>query len=161
MCIQVLGASNRKCAHIGDVIITIIKEAVPNMPLEKSEVVRAVVIRTCKEFEHDNKMMIRSDDNAIVVIDQEGNPKGTRVFGLVSHEIETIEFHENSFIGSQSIISTDRSCRNILLIVHQMIHGSIHCTSGIFLKEDRTCLLYRDQEFLRIHSSWVTILLQI
>jgi large subunit ribosomal protein L14 len=58
MCIQVLGASNRKCAHIGDVIIAIIKEAVPNMPLEKSKVVRAVVIRTCKEFEHDNGMMI-------------------------------------------------------------------------------------------------------
>jgi large subunit ribosomal protein L14 len=50
MCIRVLGASNRKCAHIGDVIIAIIKEVVPNMPLEKSEVVRVVVICTYKEF---------------------------------------------------------------------------------------------------------------
>ena len=113
MCIRVLGASNRKCAHIGDVIIAIIKEAVPNMPLEKSEVVRAVVIRTCKEFERDNGMMIRSDDNAVVVIDQEGNPKGTRVFWSGCSGIETIEFHENSFIGSRSIISTDRSCKNL------------------------------------------------
>jgi large subunit ribosomal protein L14 len=79
MCIRVLGASNRKCSHIGDVIITIIKEAVPNMPLEKLKVVRVVVTRTCKEFERDNGMMIRSNDNAAVVIDQEGNPKGTQV----------------------------------------------------------------------------------
>jgi large subunit ribosomal protein L14 len=92
MCIRVLGASNRKCAHIGDVIIAIIKEAVPNMPLEKSEVVRAVVIRTCKEFERDNGMMIRSDDNAAVVIDQEGNPKGTRVFGPVAQELRQLNF---------------------------------------------------------------------
>jgi len=92
MCIRVLGASNRKCAHIGVVIIAIIKEAVPNMPLEKSEVVRAVVIRTCKEFERDNGMMIRSDDNAAVVIDQEGNPKGTRVFGPVAQELRQLNF---------------------------------------------------------------------
>ena len=92
MCIRVLGASNRKYAHIGDVIIAIIKEAVPNMPLEKSEVVRAVVIRTCKEFERDNGMMIRSDDNAAVVIDQEGNPKGTRVFGPVAQELRQLNF---------------------------------------------------------------------
>jgi large subunit ribosomal protein L14 len=92
MCIRVLGASNRKCAHIGDVIIAIIKEAVPNMPLEKSEVVRAVVIRTCKKFERDNGMMIRSYDNAEVVIDQEGNPKGTRVFGPVAQELRQLNF---------------------------------------------------------------------
>nr|YP_004891445.1 ribosomal protein L14 [Pseudotsuga sinensis var. wilsoniana]YP_010184937.1 ribosomal protein L14 [Pseudotsuga brevifolia]YP_010204483.1 ribosomal protein L14 [Pseudotsuga sinensis]AET46404.1 ribosomal protein L14 [Pseudotsuga menziesii var. menziesii]AXQ02088.1 ribosomal protein L14 [Pseudotsuga menziesii var. glauca]AXQ02162.1 ribosomal protein L14 [Pseudotsuga macrocarpa]QVH34616.1 ribosomal protein L14 [Pseudotsuga brevifolia]UAV84908.1 ribosomal protein L14 [Pseudotsuga sinensis] len=92
MCIRVLGASNRKYAHIGDVIIAIIKEAVPNMPLEKSEVVRAVVIRTCKELERDNGMMIRSDDNAAVVIDQEGNPKGTRVFGPVAQELRQLNF---------------------------------------------------------------------
>jgi large subunit ribosomal protein L14 len=58
MCIRVLGASNHKFSHIGDVIIAIIKEAVPNMPLEKLEVVRVVVIRTYKEFECDNGMMI-------------------------------------------------------------------------------------------------------
>nr|YP_009132493.1 ribosomal protein L14 [Abies koreana]YP_009388126.1 ribosomal protein L14 [Abies sibirica]YP_009522044.1 ribosomal protein L14 [Abies concolor]YP_009522112.1 ribosomal protein L14 [Abies religiosa]YP_009575881.1 ribosomal protein L14 [Abies chensiensis]YP_009642594.1 ribosomal protein L14 [Abies alba]YP_009653110.1 ribosomal protein L14 [Abies fargesii]YP_009653184.1 ribosomal protein L14 [Abies kawakamii]YP_009653258.1 ribosomal protein L14 [Abies fanjingshanensis]YP_009653332.1 riboso len=92
MCIRVLGASNRKSAHIGDVIIAIIKEAVPNMPLEKSEVVRAVVVRTCKELERDNGMMIRSDDNAAVVIDQEGNPKGTRVFGPVAQELRQLNF---------------------------------------------------------------------
>nr|YP_008965067.1 ribosomal protein L14 [Agathis dammara]YP_009121337.1 ribosomal protein L14 [Araucaria heterophylla]YP_009512046.1 ribosomal protein L14 [Araucaria angustifolia]YP_009722055.1 ribosomal protein L14 [Araucaria araucana]YP_009722136.1 ribosomal protein L14 [Araucaria bidwillii]YP_009917300.1 ribosomal protein L14 [Araucaria cunninghamii]AJF42026.1 ribosomal protein L14 [Araucaria scopulorum]AJF42109.1 ribosomal protein L14 [Araucaria muelleri]AJF42189.1 ribosomal protein L14 [Araucaria ber len=92
MCIRVLGASNRKYAHIGDVIIAIIKEVAPNMPLEESEVVRAVVIRTCKELKRDNGMIIRSDDNAAVVIDQQGNPKGTRVFGSVARELRQLNF---------------------------------------------------------------------
>ncbi|KAK2976947.1 hypothetical protein RJ640_028750, partial [Escallonia rubra] len=80
MCIRIIGASNRRYAHIGDVIVVVIKEAVPNMPLERSEVVRAVIVRTCKELKRDNGMIIRYDDNAAVVIDQEGNPKGTREF---------------------------------------------------------------------------------
>lgn len=92
MCIRVLGTSNRKYAHIGDVIIAVIKEVVPNMPLEKSEVVRAVVIRTCKELKRDNGMIIRSDDNAAVVIDQQGNPKGTRIFGSVARELRQLNF---------------------------------------------------------------------
>ncbi|KAG9438612.1 hypothetical protein H6P81_021435 [Aristolochia fimbriata] len=79
MCIRILGASNRRYAHIGDVIVAVIKEAVPNMPLQRSEVIRAVIVRTCKELKRDNGMIIRYDDNAAVVIDQEGNPKGTRV----------------------------------------------------------------------------------
>ncbi|KAK2976946.1 hypothetical protein RJ640_028749 [Escallonia rubra] len=82
MCIRIIGASNRRYAHIGDVIVAVIKEAVPNMPLERSEVVRAVIVRTCKELKRDNGMIIRYDDNAAVVIDQEGNPKGTRVCTL-------------------------------------------------------------------------------
>nr|QYB22080.1 ribosomal protein L14 [Phyllocladus trichomanoides]BBF91094.1 ribosomal protein L14 [Phyllocladus aspleniifolius] len=92
MCIRVLGTSNRKYAHIGDVIIAVIKEVVPNMPLEESEVVRAVVIRTCKELKRDNGIIIRSDDNAAVVIDQQGNPKGTRVFGSVTRELRQLNF---------------------------------------------------------------------
>lgn len=83
MCIRIIGASNRRYAHIGDVIVAVIKEAVPNMPLEKSEVVRAVIVRTCKELKRDSGMIIRYDDNAAVVIDQEGNPKGTRIFGAI------------------------------------------------------------------------------
>nr|QYB22243.1 ribosomal protein L14 [Prumnopitys andina]QYB22573.1 ribosomal protein L14 [Prumnopitys amara]BBF91176.1 ribosomal protein L14 [Prumnopitys andina] len=92
MCIRVLGTSNRKYAHIGDVIIAVIKEVVPNMPLEESEVVRAVVIRTCKELKRDNGMIVRSDDNAAVVIDQQGNPKGTRIFGSVARELRQLNF---------------------------------------------------------------------
>ena len=84
MCIRIIGAGNHRYAHIGDVIVAVIKEAVPNMPLERSEVIRAVIVRTCKELKRDNGMIIRYDDNAAVVIDQEGNPKGTRVFGAIA-----------------------------------------------------------------------------
>jgi large subunit ribosomal protein L14 len=92
MCIQILGASNRKYAHIGDIIIAVVKEAVPNMPLKKSEIVRAVVVRTCKELKRKNGTIIQFDDNAAVVINQEGNPKGTRVFGPVARELREYDF---------------------------------------------------------------------
>ena len=92
MCIQILGASNRKYAHIGDIIIAVVKEAVPNMPLKKSEIVRAVVVRTCKELKRKNGSILQFDDNAAVVINQEGNPKGTRVFGPVARELREYNF---------------------------------------------------------------------
>nr|QWW92738.1 ribosomal protein L14 [Tayloria sp. 49123] len=92
MCIQILGASNRKYAHIGDIIIAVVKEAVPNMPLKKSEIVRAVVVRTCKELKRQNGTIIQFDDNAAVIINQEGNPKGTRVFGPVARELRESNF---------------------------------------------------------------------
>nr|YP_009240136.1 ribosomal protein L14 [Sciadopitys verticillata]AMO00751.1 ribosomal protein L14 [Sciadopitys verticillata]BAK86733.1 ribosomal protein L14 [Sciadopitys verticillata]BAW34555.1 ribosomal protein L14 [Sciadopitys verticillata]BCK60724.1 ribosomal protein L14 [Sciadopitys verticillata] len=92
MCIRVLGANNRKYAYIGDIIIAVVKEALPNMPLQESEIVRAVVIRTRKELKRDDGMIIRSDDNAAVVIDQKGNPKGTRVFGSVVEELRQFNF---------------------------------------------------------------------
>ena len=92
MCIRVIGASNRRYAHIGDVIVAVIKEAVPNTPLERSEVIRAVIVRTCKELKRDNGMIIRYDDNAAVVIDQEGNPKGTRIFGAIARELRQLNF---------------------------------------------------------------------
>nr|CAA31717.1 ribosomal protein L14 [Spinacia oleracea] len=88
MCIRIIGASNRRYARIGDVIVAVIKEAIPNTPLERSEVIRAVVVRTCKELKRDNGMIIRYDDNAaVVIIDQEGNPKGTRIFGAIAREL--------------------------------------------------------------------------
>nr|AQM39416.1 ribosomal protein L14 [Thuja standishii]ATL15378.1 ribosomal protein L14 [Thuja standishii] len=97
MCIRVLGAGNRNTANIGDIIIAIIKEAAPNMPLQESEVVRAVVIRTCKELKRIDGMIIRSDDNAAVVIDQKGNPRGSRVFGSVTEELR--EFNLTKIIS--------------------------------------------------------------
>ncbi|KAJ0989602.1 hypothetical protein J5N97_007958 [Dioscorea zingiberensis] len=66
--------------------------SVPNMPLERSEVIRAVIVRTCKELKRDNGIIIRYDDNAAVVIDQEGNPKGTRVFGAIPRELRQLNF---------------------------------------------------------------------
>nr|YP_010601490.1 ribosomal protein L14 [Eremogone acicularis]YP_010601575.1 ribosomal protein L14 [Eremogone brevipetala]YP_010601660.1 ribosomal protein L14 [Eremogone bryophylla]YP_011014174.1 ribosomal protein L14 [Arenaria roborowskii]WAM61066.1 ribosomal protein L14 [Eremogone acicularis]WAM61151.1 ribosomal protein L14 [Eremogone brevipetala]WAM61236.1 ribosomal protein L14 [Eremogone bryophylla]WQA10580.1 ribosomal protein L14 [Arenaria roborowskii] len=87
MCIRIIGTSNRRYARIGDIIVAVIKEAISNSPLERSEVIRAVIVRTCKELKRDNGMIIRYDDNAAVIIDQEGNPKGTRVFGAITREL--------------------------------------------------------------------------
>jgi len=83
MCIRVLG-SNRTYAGIGDVIIAVVKDALPNMPVKKSDVVRAVVVRTKKQLRRDSGNVIRFDDNAAVIINKDNNPRGTRVFGPVA-----------------------------------------------------------------------------
>nr|YP_010209473.1 ribosomal protein L14 [Linum lewisii]UBA16914.1 ribosomal protein L14 [Linum lewisii]UFH78838.1 ribosomal protein L14 [Linum leonii]UKQ02602.1 ribosomal protein L14 [Linum strictum] len=92
MCIRIIGTSNRRYAHIGDIIVAVIKEAMPNSPLEKSEVIRAVIVRTCKELKRNNGMKIRYDDNAAVIINKEGNPKGTRIFGAIAQELRELNF---------------------------------------------------------------------
>nr|QEV84630.1 ribosomal protein L14 [Hexalectris nitida] len=92
MCIRIIGTGNHRYAHIGDVIVAVIKEAVPNMPIERSEIIRAVIVRTCKELKRDNGIIIRYDDNAAVIIDQEGNPKGTRIFGAIVRELRQLNF---------------------------------------------------------------------
>nr|YP_011034556.1 ribosomal protein L14 [Goeppertia makoyana]WRI58260.1 ribosomal protein L14 [Goeppertia makoyana] len=92
MCIRIIGAGNHQYAHIGDVIVAVIKKAVPHMPLERSEVIRAVIVRTCKELKRNNGMIIQYNDNAAVVIDKEGNPKGTRVFGAITWELRQLNF---------------------------------------------------------------------
>nr|YP_009433838.1 ribosomal protein L14 [Hypolytrum nemorum]ANP26052.1 ribosomal protein L14 [Hypolytrum nemorum]QIB72659.1 ribosomal protein L14 [Cyperus glomeratus]QIB72751.1 ribosomal protein L14 [Cyperus difformis]QIT06843.1 ribosomal protein L14 [Cyperus fuscus] len=92
MCIRIIGASNQRYAHIGNVIVAVIKEAVPNMSLERSEVIRAVIVRTSKELKREDGMIIKYDDNAAVVIDQKGNPKGSRVFGAITEELRQFRF---------------------------------------------------------------------
>ena len=89
MCIRVL---NRQYANIGDVIIAVVKEALPNMPVKKSDVVRAVVVRTAHTVQRENGMSIRFDDNAAVIINKEGNPRGTRVFGPIARELRERNF---------------------------------------------------------------------
>ncbi|KAF1862511.1 hypothetical protein Lal_00014480 [Lupinus albus] len=92
MCIQIIGASNRRYAYIGDIVVAVIKEVVPNTPLERSEVIRAVIVRTCKELKRRNGIIIHYNDNAAVIIDQEGNPKGTRIFGAITRELRQLNF---------------------------------------------------------------------
>ena len=92
MCIQILGGNNSQYATIGDVIVAVVKDAIPNMPLKKSDVVRAVIVRTCKGLRRENGMSIRFDDNAAVVINKEGNPRGTRVFGPIARELRDCNF---------------------------------------------------------------------
>jgi large subunit ribosomal protein L14 len=86
MCIRVLGG-NKKYARIGDTIIAVVKEAIPNMPVKRSDVVRAVVVRTTKKIRRQDGMYIRFDDNAAVIVNMDNNPRGTRVFGPVAREI--------------------------------------------------------------------------
>lgn len=92
MCIRVLGGSQKQTATIGDVIVAVIKQATPNMPLKKSEKVRAVIVRTAKNVQRKNGTSIRFDDNAVVVINKDDNPRGTRVFGPVARELRERKF---------------------------------------------------------------------
>nr|YP_009545268.1 ribosomal protein L14 [Synura uvella]AYO28422.1 ribosomal protein L14 [Synura uvella] len=91
MCIRVLG-NNRKYANVGDVIIGVVKDAIPNMAVKRSNVVRAVIVRTKNTIRRSDGMGIRFDDNAAVIINTENNPKGTRVFGPVAREIREKNF---------------------------------------------------------------------
>ncbi len=86
MCIRVLGG-NRRYAGVGDVVVAVVKDALPNMATKKSDVVRAVIVRTRKGLRRESGMSIRFDDNAAVIINAEGNPRGTRVFGPVAREL--------------------------------------------------------------------------
>ena len=91
MCIRILGG-NRKFAGIGDVIIGVVKDATPNMPIKRSDVVRAVIMRTKSTIRRKDGMSIRFDDNAAVIINKENNPRGTRVFGPIARELRDRDF---------------------------------------------------------------------
>ena len=86
-CIKVLGGSKRRYARSGDVVVCSVKEAVPNGAVKKGEIVRAVIVRTSKEVRRADGSYIRFDDNAAVLIDDAGNPRGTRIFGPVAREL--------------------------------------------------------------------------
>lgn len=87
MCIRVLGGTRRKYARIGDVIIATVKSASPNGVVKKSEVVKAVVVRTRKNYRRKDGTYIKFDENAAVIIDDQNNPRGTRIFGPVAREL--------------------------------------------------------------------------
>jgi large subunit ribosomal protein L14 len=87
MCIKVLGGTRRRYAHIGDIIVASVKVATPDSVVTKGEVVRAVVVRTAKEFGRSDGSYIRFDENAAVILDRERNPRGTRIFGPVAREL--------------------------------------------------------------------------
>ena len=87
LCIRVLGGSGRRYAGIGDVIVATVKDAIPGGNVKKGEVVKAVVVRTRKEFGRDDGTYIAFDENAAVIIDAQNNPRGTRIFGPVAREL--------------------------------------------------------------------------
>lgn len=86
-CIKVLGGSKRKYASVGDVIVCSVKEAIPRGRVKKGEIVRAVVVRTAKDIRRTDGTSIRFDNNAAVLINQSGEPIGTRIFGPVTREL--------------------------------------------------------------------------
>ncbi len=86
-CIRVLGGSARRYGSVGDIIVASVKQATPTASVKKGEVVRAVIVRTKKEYRRPDGSYIRFDDNAAVIIDERLNPKGTRIFGPVAREL--------------------------------------------------------------------------
>jgi len=91
-CIKVLGGSKRKTASVGDVIVVSIKDAIPRGRVKKGNVHRAVIVRTAKEIHREDGTAIRFDDNAAVLINQQGEPIGTRIFGPVTRELRGKQF---------------------------------------------------------------------
>ena len=92
MCIKVLGGSRRRYARIGDIIVASVKEAVPNSQVPKGSVVRAVVVRTAKEYRRPDGSYIKFVENAAVILDPQNQPQGTRVFGPVARELRDKDF---------------------------------------------------------------------
>ncbi|MGH2771811.1 MAG: 50S ribosomal protein L14 [Actinomycetota bacterium] len=90
--IKVLGGSNRRYARVGDVVVATVKDALPNQQVKAGEVVRCVVVRTAKEKRRPDGSYIRFDDNAVVLINEQRNPRGTRVFGPVARELRDKKF---------------------------------------------------------------------
>ena len=91
-CIKVLGGSKRKYASIGDIIVVSVKEAIPNAKVKKGEVMKAVVVRTAKEIGRADGSYIRFDNNSAVLIDNQKEPIGTRIFGPVARELRAKKF---------------------------------------------------------------------
>lgn len=91
-CIKVLGGSRRKYASVGDIIVVSVKEAMPNSKVRKGDVVRAVVVRTAKELRRADGSYIKFDDNSAVLINQQREPIGTRIFGPVARELRAKNF---------------------------------------------------------------------
>ncbi len=92
MCIRVLGGSGRKYANIGDVVVASVKKAAPGGVVKKGEVVRAVIVRSVKGLRREDGTYIRFDENAAVIIKEDKNPKGTRIFGPVARELRDKDY---------------------------------------------------------------------
>lgn len=92
MCIRVLGGSARKTATVGDVIVVAVKQASPGGSVKKGDVVKAVIVRTTKEYARPDGSHIKFDENAAVILTDETNPKGTRIFGPVARELRDRNF---------------------------------------------------------------------
>ena len=91
MCIRILG-NNRSSGNVGDIIIAVVKDALPNMIIKRSNIVRAVIVRTRNNIKRKDGMTIKFDDNAAVIINIDKNPRGTRIFGPIAREVREKKF---------------------------------------------------------------------
>ncbi len=92
MCIKVLGGSRRRYASVGDIVVATVKKALPTGDVKAGTVVRGVIVRTAKEVRRSDGSYVRFDKNAMVLIDKDNNPRGTRIFGAVARELRDKSF---------------------------------------------------------------------
>lgn len=92
MCIKVLGGTHRRFAHVGDIIVATVKTAASDGTVKQSDIVKAVIVRTRRSIQRPDGSSIKFDDNAAVIVDNDKNPKGTRIFGPVARELREKEF---------------------------------------------------------------------
>ena len=103
MVIRVLGGSKRKWGTLGDVIVAVVKEAAPDGVVKKGQKVRGVIVRVKKERRRKDGSYIRFDDNAAVIVDKQGKPKGTRIFGPVAREVKEKGFNKVAAVAKELI----------------------------------------------------------
>ncbi len=103
MCIKVLGGSRRRWAGVGDIVVCSVKNVIPGSDFKKGSVVRAVVVRCRKPTRRDDGSYVRFDSNAAVIIDNEKNPRGTRIFGAVARELRERNFMKIVSLASEVV----------------------------------------------------------
>ncbi len=94
MCINVLGGTRRRYAHVGDIIVVTVKRATPHGMVKEGEVIRAVVVRVANSYRRPDGSYIKFDENAAVILDEKNNPKGSRIFGPVARELRDKKFNK-------------------------------------------------------------------
>lgn len=102
-CIKVLGGTHRRCAGLGDIIVCSVKSVIPGSAVKKGSVVKAVIVRTKAPTRREDGSYIRFDSNAVVLIDNDKNPKGTRIFGAVARELRDLGFMKIVSLASEVV----------------------------------------------------------
>ena len=103
LCIRILGSGNRRSCGVGDMIVATVKKAIPHGNVKKSDVVRGVIVRTRHAIRRDDGSYVRFDRNAMVIVDNDGNPKGTRIFGAVARELRAKNYMKIVSLASEVV----------------------------------------------------------
>lgn len=103
MCIKVLGGSRRRYATVGDIIVATVKRALPGGDVKQGQIVRGVVVRTKKNVRREDGSYVRFDRNAMVIVDEDGNPRGTRIFGAVARELRRKNYMKIVSLASEVV----------------------------------------------------------